>query len=114
MMASKGATSGQTYDLVEAVVNCEQNSLLYIVKPLGHGACHTRGADGKARVTIERLTETFIVIYGKTISIIGTTERTLLARRAIETLLDGSTHAAVYKWLEKSAKQVRKKEGFGL
>ena len=70
------------------------------------------GSDGKARVTLERLTETFIVVYGKTISIIGTTERSLLARRAVETLLEGSTHASVYKWLEKQGKSLRKKEGF--
>ena len=69
------------------------------------------GADGKARTTIERITETFVVVYGKTISIIGTTERALLARRAVESLLEGSTHAAVYKWLEKSAKKVRREEG---
>ena len=69
------------------------------------------GADGKARVTIERLTETFIVIYGKTISVIGTTEHALLAKRAVDSLLEGSTHASVYKWLEKAAKALRKKEG---
>lgn len=70
------------------------------------------GADGKARVTLERLTETFIVVYGKTISVIGSNERCMLARRAVETLLEGSTHASVYKWLEKQGKQLRKKEGF--
>lgn len=70
------------------------------------------GADGKARVTLERLTDTFIVVYGKTISVIGNTERSLLARRAVEILLEGSTHASVYKWLEKHGKQLRKKEGF--
>ncbi|MBD3209726.1 RNA-processing protein [Candidatus Woesearchaeota archaeon] len=69
------------------------------------------GADGKARTTIEHVTETSIVVYGKTISIIGTTERAMLARRAVELLLEGSTHAAVYKWLEKNIKQFRKKEG---
>lgn len=69
------------------------------------------GADGKARTTIERVTETFIVVYGKTIGIIGTTERAMLARRAMEALLEGSTHASVYKWLEKSAKKVRREEG---
>ena len=31
------------------------------------------GAEGKSRVTIEHLTETFMVVYGKTISIIGST-----------------------------------------
>jgi phosphoribosyl-AMP cyclohydrolase len=45
----KGATSGDTLELVEVRVNCEQNSLLYLVKPLGQGACHTKGADGQAR-----------------------------------------------------------------
>jgi phosphoribosyl-AMP cyclohydrolase len=45
----KGATSGDTLAIVEIRVNCEQNSLLYLVRPQGQGACHTRGADGRAR-----------------------------------------------------------------
>ena len=45
----KGATSGDTLELVEARVNCEQNSLLFKVKPLGKGACHTKDAEGTAR-----------------------------------------------------------------
>jgi phosphoribosyl-AMP cyclohydrolase len=45
----KGATSGDYLDLVEVRVNCEQNSLLYLVRPVGEGACHTRDATGKAR-----------------------------------------------------------------
>lgn len=45
----KGATSGDTLELVEVRVNCEQNSLLYRVRPLGQGACHTKDAGGKAR-----------------------------------------------------------------
>ncbi|MDE0078091.1 MAG: hypothetical protein OXO50_11270 [Caldilineaceae bacterium] len=45
----KGATSGDTLELVDVRVNCEQNSLLYLVRPLGAGACHTKDADGKAR-----------------------------------------------------------------
>jgi phosphoribosyl-AMP cyclohydrolase len=45
----KGATSGDTLQLVEVRVNCEQNSLLYLVRPLGEGACHTKAADGKSR-----------------------------------------------------------------
>jgi len=45
----KGATSGDTLALVEVRVNCEQNSLLYLVRPLGQGACHTKGAGGKSR-----------------------------------------------------------------
>ena len=45
----KGATSGDTLELVDVRVNCEQNSLLYLVRPLGAGACHTKDAGGRAR-----------------------------------------------------------------
>jgi phosphoribosyl-AMP cyclohydrolase len=47
----KGATSGDTLEIVEVRVNCEQNSLLYIVKPLGVGACHTKATNGSARMS---------------------------------------------------------------
>ena len=45
----KGATSGDTLEIVDIRVNCEQNSLLYLVRAQGHGACHTKDCDGKAR-----------------------------------------------------------------
>jgi phosphoribosyl-AMP cyclohydrolase len=44
----KGATSGDTLQIVEIRVNCEQNSLLYRVKLLGRGVCHTK-VDGQTR-----------------------------------------------------------------
>jgi phosphoribosyl-AMP cyclohydrolase len=47
----KGATSGDILQVIEVRVNCEQNSLLYIVKPLGSGACHTKNADGSTRTS---------------------------------------------------------------
>ncbi len=47
----KGATSGDKLELVEVRVNCEQNSLLYLVRPLGEGVCHTKDADGRARTS---------------------------------------------------------------
>jgi len=45
----KGLTSGDFLELLEVRVNCEQNSVLYRVRPAGQGACHTKGADGRAR-----------------------------------------------------------------
>ena len=45
----KGATSGDTLELIEARVNCEQNSLLFKVKPVGKGACHTTDHKGVSR-----------------------------------------------------------------
>lgn len=45
----KGKTSGDALRIVEIRVNCEQNSILYRVEPLGRGACHTKDASGKPR-----------------------------------------------------------------
>jgi phosphoribosyl-AMP cyclohydrolase len=45
----KGKTSGETFDLVEARVNCEQNSLLYRVRPRRSGICHTRNRNDRPR-----------------------------------------------------------------
>ncbi len=37
----KGSTSGDTLELVDVRVNCDQNSLLYRVIPKNINACHT-------------------------------------------------------------------------
>ncbi|MCL2705795.1 MAG: phosphoribosyl-AMP cyclohydrolase [Spirochaetaceae bacterium] len=38
----KGMTSGDMLKIVEIRINCEQNSLLFLVKPEGKGACHAK------------------------------------------------------------------------
>jgi phosphoribosyl-AMP cyclohydrolase len=45
----KGKTSGETFELVDAFVNCEQNSLLYRVRPRRGGICHTKNSQGRPR-----------------------------------------------------------------
>ncbi len=45
----KGATSGDVLKVEEVRINCEQNSLLYLVTPKGQGACHTKDEAGKSR-----------------------------------------------------------------
>ena len=45
----KGATSGHYFELLEVYVNCEQNSLLYVVRAKGDGICHTQNAKGQPR-----------------------------------------------------------------
>ena len=45
----KGKRSGEMFDLLEVYVNCEQNSLLYIVRPRRGGICHTKNRKGQAR-----------------------------------------------------------------
>lgn len=55
----KGATSGDYLDLVDIAVNCEQNALLYRVRPRTGGVCHTQDAAGHAQPTcFYRLVET--------------------------------------------------------
>ena len=66
------------------------------------------GTDGKSRKAIEDLTEASISVYGKTIGIIGLPEPVDLARRAIESLLSGSPHSNVFKWLERRKKEILK------
>jgi phosphoribosyl-AMP cyclohydrolase len=36
----KGSTSGNSLALVDIKINCDQNSLLYLVIPNGSGVCH--------------------------------------------------------------------------
>ena len=45
----KGATSGQKLSVREVRVNCEQNSLLYLVDLQDQGACHTKDSNGQYR-----------------------------------------------------------------
>ena len=47
----KGKTSSDYLDLIEIRVNCEQNSLLYVVSMRNHGCCHTKNSEGKTRET---------------------------------------------------------------
>lgn len=42
----KGLTSGDLLRVEEIRINCEQNSLLYLVTPEGKGACHAKKEDG--------------------------------------------------------------------
>jgi ribosomal RNA assembly protein len=67
------------------------------------------GMDGKSRHTIEELTECYISVYGKTIAVIGKIEMAGICKRALETLLAGSPHSNVYKWLERQRRLMRKK-----
>lgn len=45
----KGKTSGETFELVDAFVNCEQNSLVYTVRPRRGGICHTKNRQQQPR-----------------------------------------------------------------
>lgn len=63
------------------------------------------GTGGKARKLLEILTNTKIVVYGKTVSILGGIEDVDLARAAVEKLLGGAPHGNVYKFIEEEMKR---------
>lgn len=68
------------------------------------------GKEGKSRRVIEEILEVSICVYGKTVSIIGRGDSVALARRAMDSLLSGSPHSSVYKWLEKQRAIFKQRE----
>ena len=70
------------------------------------------GEDGRTRELLEELTGASVVIYGTTLSAIGGPEQVETVRRAVEMLLDGAPHGAVYSFLE-DRKRERDQGGLG-
>jgi len=68
------------------------------------------GKGGKTRKIIEELTETYVSVYGYTISMIGSTDQIETAREAISMLIRGSQHSTVYRFLHKKRRELKKKK----
>jgi ribosomal RNA assembly protein len=68
------------------------------------------GREGRSRELIEEHTETYVSVYGKTVSLIGETENVSVARRAVEMLIKGSPHSNVYRWLEKMRRELKRRQ----
>ena len=47
----KGLTSGDMLKVEEIRINCEQNSFLFLVTPMGKGACHAKRESGDAHTS---------------------------------------------------------------
>lgn len=62
------------------------------------------GKEGSARSEIEKKTNSFISVYGKTVSIIAPSKNIEEATHAIELLLKGSAHEAMHNFLEHKGK----------
>lgn len=58
------------------------------------------GRDGESKRHIESETNTEIAVYGKTISIIGPMGGIEAAKKAVEQLLSGRSHATAYRTIE--------------
>lgn len=68
------------------------------------------GKSGRARETIEQLTETWISVQGDTVAIIGDPVEIELAKAGIDMLLRGSEHSAVFHFLEHRRRELKLKE----
>ncbi|UCE37207.1 MAG: RNA-processing protein [Thermoplasmata archaeon] len=64
------------------------------------------GTKGKTRKLIEELTGVSVSIYGNTVGVIGESLEMNIAVSAIEMLLKGSEHSAVYGFLEKKRRDI--------
>ena len=69
------------------------------------------GRNGEIRKAIEKYAESYVSVYGKTISIIAEYENLQIARKAVNMLLSGMPHHSVLKFLENKYNE-RKKEEF--
>ena len=65
------------------------------------------GTHGKTRRHLEEITNSYISIYGHTVSVIGSIIEIDITKKAIDKLLSGSKHASVYKYVEKQMKKLR-------
>lgn len=69
------------------------------------------GRNGEMRKAIERFAESFVSVYGKTVSVIADYENLQIARKAISMIINGIPHHTVLKFLENKYND-KKKELF--
>ena len=68
------------------------------------------GSKGKTRRIIEELSGVDMSVYGNTVSLIGDMLRIDIAEKAVEMVLEGSEHAAVYRFLENKRREIKMAE----
>ena len=66
------------------------------------------GRDGEAREHIEKMTQTEISVYGKTVGFIGYVQNIEIAQEAVKMLLNGREHSTVYDYLERNHSSIRR------
>ncbi len=68
------------------------------------------GKEGKTRKLIEELTDTYVAVYGHTISIIGSAEEVEIAKQAVEMFIRGRLHSSVYRFLHSKRRELKKRK----
>jgi len=68
------------------------------------------GKEGKTRRIIEECTDSYVSVYGHTVSIIGGVEQSEIAREAINMLIKGNQHATIYRFLQRKRGELKRRE----
>ena len=68
------------------------------------------GRNGEMRKAIEKYGESFVSVYGKTISLIADYENLQISRKAVSMLINGMPHHTVLKYLENKYNEKKKEE----
>lgn len=89
----KEDTVFELIQLTDLVKDSEKTLIRYRGRIIGEG--------GKTRRYIEEITGSFVSVYGKTVSIIGSYEGVAAAKEAVVRIASGSPHKSVYKYLER-------------
>lgn len=64
------------------------------------------GSDGKTKSYVQSVSGAYLVIYGDTVSMIGSVNEIKIARAAIDILLAGGTHKNAYAIMEKARRRL--------
>jgi len=107
---------GRGFNPDKALMLLDENFILEVIsmpdivrktkKTMQRVSARLIGTRGKARRMLERLTETFISIQGKTVAIIGSIEYAPIAKTAVEKLLQGTNHGNVYRYIETQKRKI--------
>ncbi len=68
------------------------------------------GENGRTRELMEELSGAEVVVYGSTVGIIGGPEEVETVRSAVEMIVDGAPHGAVYSFLERKHNEMQSTE----
>jgi ribosomal RNA assembly protein len=71
------------------------------------------GSEGRAKSYMQTVSGADMVVYGDTVSMIGTIDELRILRSALNVLLDGGTHKKAYTIMEKLRKRIVKGDVFG-
>ncbi len=112
---NRGFNPAKAMKLMEENYDIEVFNLLSI---LGKSEKHIKrvkgriiGRNGEMRRAIERFAESFVSVYGKTVSVMALYEDLQIARKAINMIIKGIPHHTVLKFLENKYND-KKKEQF--